>query len=66
MIQERVGAGPPRAGRSPNDVAAAIRAALRKKDRPGVRVIAAKHGVSVNTHTAGYETDKMCQRVEQL
>jgi len=30
-------------------VEAAIRAALRRKDRPGVRAIAAKHGVSVNT-----------------
>ena len=27
----------------------AILAALRKKDRPGVRVITAAHGVSVNT-----------------
>jgi hypothetical protein len=27
----------------------AILADLRKKDRPGLRVMAAKHGVSVNT-----------------
>ena len=31
------------------DVEASIRAALRRKDRPGFRVIAAKHGVSTNT-----------------
>jgi hypothetical protein len=30
-------------------LAGAILADLRKKDRPGVRVIAAAHGVSVNT-----------------
>src|SRR5262245_28215407 len=58
MIQERVRAGLRRAkdegkvlGRPKiaAEVEAAIRAALRKKDRPGVRVIAAKHGVAVNT-----------------
>ena len=31
------------------ELEAAIQAALRRKDRPGVRVIAATHGVSVNT-----------------
>ena len=31
------------------EVERAILADLRKKDRPGVRVIAAKHGVNVNT-----------------
>ena len=31
------------------DVEAAIKAALRRKGRPGVRVIAATHGVAVNT-----------------
>jgi hypothetical protein len=40
MIQERVRAA---------DVEAAIQAALRRKDRAGVRVMAATHGVSVNT-----------------
>jgi DNA-binding transcriptional regulator YhcF (GntR family) len=30
-------------------VEAAILADLRRKDRPGVRVIAAAHGISVNT-----------------
>jgi DNA invertase Pin-like site-specific DNA recombinase len=58
MIQERVRAGLRRAkdegkqlGRPKIDdkVEAAIQAALRRKDRPGVRAIAAKHGVSVNT-----------------
>ena len=58
MIQERVRAGLRRArdagkqlGRPKiaADVEAAIQAALRRKDRPGVRVIAATHGVSVNT-----------------
>jgi DNA invertase Pin-like site-specific DNA recombinase len=58
MIQERVRAGLRRAkdegkqlGRPKIDdkVETAIRAALGRKDRPGVRVIAAKHGVSVNT-----------------
>ena len=62
MIQERVRAGLRRAraegtrsgkpiGRPKidADVEASIRADLRKKDRPGVRVIAAKHGVSTNT-----------------
>src|SRR5262245_1430418 len=58
MIQERVRAGLRRAkdeckqlGRPKIDgkVEAAIKAALRRKDRPGVRVIAAKHGVSPNT-----------------
>jgi len=58
MIQERVRAGLRRArdegkqlGRPKiaSDVEHAIQIALRKKDRPGVRVIAAKHGVSVNT-----------------
>ena len=34
---------------SPPTIEAAIQAALRRKDRPGVRVIAAAHGVSVNT-----------------
>jgi len=33
----------------PAVLARAILADLRKKDRPGVRVIAAAHGVSVNT-----------------
>ena len=58
MIQERVRAGLRRArsegkrlGRPKidADIEHAIRADLRKKDRPGVRVIAATHGVSVNT-----------------
>ena len=58
MIQERVRAGLRRAkdegkqlGRPKiaADVEAAIQAALSRKDRPGVRVIAATHGVSVNT-----------------
>jgi len=58
MIQERVRAGLRRArdegkqlGRPKIDgkIEAAIQAALRRKDRPGVRAIAAKHGVSVNT-----------------
>ena len=58
MIQERVRAGLRRAkdegkqlGRPKiaAKVEAAIQAALRRKDRPGVRVIAATHGVSVNT-----------------
>jgi DNA invertase Pin-like site-specific DNA recombinase len=58
MIQERVRAGLRRAkdegkqlGRPKiaADVEAAIQAALRRKDRAGVRVIAATHGVSVNT-----------------
>jgi len=58
MIQERVRAGLRRArdegkrlGRPKiaADVEAAIRAALRRKDRAGVRVIASQHGVSVNT-----------------
>ena len=58
MIQERVRAGLRRAkdegkqlGRPKiaADVEAAIHAALRRKGRPGVRVIAATHGVSVNT-----------------
>ena len=58
MIQERVRAGLRRAkdegkqlGRPKiaADVETAIQAALRRKDRPGVRVIAATHGVSVNT-----------------
>jgi hypothetical protein len=31
------------------DLERAILAALRRKDRPGLRVIAAAHGVSVNT-----------------
>ena len=31
------------------DIERAILADLRRKDRPGVRVIAATHGVSVNT-----------------
>ena len=58
MIQERVRAGLRRAkdegkqlGRPKiaADIEHAIRAELRKKDRPGVRVIAAAHGVSINT-----------------
>ena len=62
MIQERVRAGLRRAraegtrsgkpiGRPKidADVEASIQAALRRKDRPGFRVIAAKHGVSINT-----------------
>ena len=62
IIQERVRAGLRRAraegtrsgkpiGRPKidADVEASIRAALRRKDRPGFRVIAAKHGVSTNT-----------------
>jgi DNA invertase Pin-like site-specific DNA recombinase len=58
MIQERVRAGLRRArdegkvlGRPKidADVERAILADLRKKDRPGVRVIAAKHRVAVNT-----------------
>src|SRR5262249_1505243 len=58
MIQERVRAGLRRArsegkrlGRPKiaADLEAAIQAALRKKDRSGVRVIAALPGVSVNT-----------------
>src|SRR5262245_8733155 len=58
MIQERVRAGLRRArdegkqlGRPKiaAKVEAAIQAALHRKDRPGVRVIAAAHGVSVNT-----------------
>jgi DNA invertase Pin-like site-specific DNA recombinase len=58
MIQERVRAGLRRArdegkrlGRPKiaTDVETAIRAALRKKDRPGVRVIASQHGVAINT-----------------
>jgi DNA invertase Pin-like site-specific DNA recombinase len=58
MIQERVRAGLRRArdegkqlGRPKIDaeVERAIRADLRRKHRPGVRVIAAKHGVSVGT-----------------
>jgi DNA invertase Pin-like site-specific DNA recombinase len=53
MIQERVRAGlrGKQLGRPKiaSDVEAAIRAALRKKDRPGVRVIAAEHGVAINT-----------------
>jgi DNA invertase Pin-like site-specific DNA recombinase len=58
MIQERVRAGLRRArdeGRQlgrpkiAGDVEAAIQAALRRKDRPGLRVIAAEHGVAVNT-----------------
>jgi DNA invertase Pin-like site-specific DNA recombinase len=58
MIQERVRAGLRRArsegkqlGRPKigADIERAILADLRRKDRPGVRVIAAAHGVSVNT-----------------
>ena len=58
MIQERVRAGLRRAkdegkqlGRPKIDagVEASIQEALRRKDRPGFRVIAAKHGVSTNT-----------------
>jgi DNA invertase Pin-like site-specific DNA recombinase len=58
MIQERVRAGLRRArsegkqlGRPKigADIERAILADLHKKDRPGVRVIAAAHGVSVNT-----------------
>jgi DNA invertase Pin-like site-specific DNA recombinase len=58
MIQERVRAGLRRArdegtqlGRPKIDaqIERAIQADLRRKHRPGVRVIAAKHGVSVNT-----------------
>ena len=58
MIQERVRAGLRRAKdegkqlglpKIAADVEAAVRADLHKKDRPGVRVIAATHGVSVNT-----------------
>ena len=58
IIQERVRAGLRRArdegkqlGRPKIDagIERAIHADLRRKDRPGVRVIAAAHGVSVNT-----------------
>ena len=58
MIQERVRAGLRRAksegkrlGRPKigADLERSILADLRKKGRPGVRVIAAAHGVSVNT-----------------
>jgi len=58
MIQERVRAGLRRArsegkqlGRPKigADIERAILADLRKKGRPGVRVVAATHGVSVNT-----------------
>jgi DNA invertase Pin-like site-specific DNA recombinase len=58
MIQERVRAGLRRAkaegkqlGRPKlgPELEARIAAALRRKDRPGVRVIASQHGVSVNT-----------------
>jgi DNA invertase Pin-like site-specific DNA recombinase len=58
MIQERVRAGLRRArdegkqlGRPKiaADIERAILADLQRKDRPGVRVIAATHGVSVNT-----------------
>jgi DNA invertase Pin-like site-specific DNA recombinase len=58
MIQERVRAGLRRArdegkqlGRPKidADIERAIQADLRRKNRPGVRVIAAAHGVSVNT-----------------
>jgi DNA invertase Pin-like site-specific DNA recombinase len=58
MIQERVRAGLRRArdegkqlGRPKidADIERAILADLRRKHRPGVRVIAAKHGVSPNT-----------------
>src|SRR5262245_55243206 len=58
MIQERVRAGLRRAkaegkqlgrARIAADVEIAIQAALRRKDRPGVRIIASQHGVSVNT-----------------
>jgi DNA invertase Pin-like site-specific DNA recombinase len=58
MIQERVRAGLRRARdegkrlgrpRIAASVETAIQAALRRKDRAGVRVIAATHGVSVNT-----------------
>jgi DNA invertase Pin-like site-specific DNA recombinase len=62
MIQERVRAGLRRARAEGTrsgkpisrpkidaDIEHAIRADLRKKDRPGVRMIAAVHGVSVNT-----------------
>jgi DNA invertase Pin-like site-specific DNA recombinase len=58
MIQERVRAGLRRAkdegkqlGRPKiaADIERAILADLRKKDRPGLRVIAAAHGVAVNT-----------------
>ena len=55
MIQERVRAGLRRATRVKigPDIERAILTDLRRKDCPGARVIAATHGVSVNTVQRG-------------
>ena len=57
MIQECVRAGLRGPGKVRADIERAILADLRRNDRPGVRVIAAAHGVSTRSSASPTRSD---------